>query len=473
MLNNDIGDELLERGVHDEQDRARLRSLGIRAALSVPFVVRDRILGALIVATGQPGQLYDAQQLALVEEIGRRAGVALENAQLYLDAQQAAKVAEEASRAKDEFLATVSHELRTPLSAILGWAKLLKDRVTDAALEKPLEVIHRNAQAQVKIIDDILDVSRVITGKFKLESKPTDLLSITRDAIDVVRQSAVAKRIQIVLSPEQGFFLLEADPERLQQAVWNLLSNAVKFTETGGRIEVEIGQRDSQLVLSVKDTGIGIDSRFLPYVFDRFKQADSSTTRRVSGLGLGLALVRHIVELHGGRVGVASDGPGTGSTFTISLPVRAVARAPSERPPELRTPTAAPLAAVTLPGSRVLIVDDEPDARALLSELLTERGAAVESAGSAQEAFDTFRRFRPDIVVSDIGMPKEDGLSLIRRIRALAEAEGGSVPAIALTAFARDTDSARALEAGYSAHLGKPVEPDALVLAIAKLVARA
>jgi PAS domain S-box-containing protein len=470
LVINDPDDDLVNRNVPDVEAREQLRRLGLSAVVSVPLVVRERVLGVLVVATGQPQHRYDAAQVALVEEIGRRAGVAVENAQLYLDAQQAAKVAEEASRAKDEFLATVSHELRTPLSAILGWAKLLKDRATDASLTKPLEVIHRNAQAQVKIIDDILDVSRVITGKFKLESKPIDLLSVTRDAIDVVRQSAAAKQIKIELSPEKGYFLLEADPERLQQAAWNLLSNAVKFTEAGGRIEVAVRQEGSQLVLSVKDTGIGIDPRFLPYVFDRFKQADSSTTRRVSGLGLGLALVRHIIELHGGKVAVTSDGPGTGSTFTIALPVRALARVPSDRPAKQRGSPVAPPAAVALRGVRVLIVDDDADARALVTELLAEHGALVERASSAQEAFEAFRRFQPDLVVSDIGMPDEDGFSLIRRIRALPEAEGGKVPAIALTAFARDSDGVKARESGYTAHLGKPVEPDQLVSTIAKHV---
>jgi CheY-like chemotaxis protein len=362
-------------------------------------------------------------------------------------------------------LATVSHELRTPLTAILGWSRLLKDRATDAALVKPIDVIHRNAEAQVRIIDDILDVSRVITGKFKLELKAADLVLITREAIDVVRPSAVAKKITIEFAPKSGSCLLVADPERLRQAVWNLLSNAVKFTEPRGAIHVALEQVDSTAALTVADTGGGIDPAFLPFVFDRFRQADSSTTRRVGGLGLGLALVRHIVELHGGAVSVTSEGLGKGSTFAMRLPIRAVAPADTPAPP-----SALPSQGRLLSGIRVLIVDDEEDARELLSEVVRQHGGIVESAPSAEAGFQAFQRFRPQVLVSDIGMPNEDGLSFMRRVRTQLPSQGGAVPSLALSAFARDEDRQRALAAGYTTHMGKPVEPGALAAAVAELV---
>jgi PAS domain S-box-containing protein len=335
---NDITAEKLKRSTTDPEALELLRSLGMTAALLAPIRARDRVLGVIALVYAQPGRRFDPSDVTLVEELGRRAGVALENAQLYQAAQEAAKIAaesakqaeeaaraaEEASRAKDEFLATVSHELRTPLNAILGWSSLLKDRITDAATAKPIEVIYRNAQAQAKIIEDILDVSRVITGKFHLDPRPTDLIVIARDSIEVVRPSAEAKRIRIEFTPCADTCVLVVDPVRIQQVVWNLLSNAVKFTEPGGSLQLSIQQDGAQVVLTVADTGQGIDPAFLPYVFDRFKQADASMTRRVGGLGLGLALVRHIVELHGGRVEAASEGVGRGSTITVTLPIRVV-----------------------------------------------------------------------------------------------------------------------------------------------------
>jgi PAS domain S-box-containing protein len=389
----------------------------------------------------------------------------------------AVKTAEEASRAKDEFLATVSHELRTPLTSIVGWSTILRRRVKDPSIIKPVEVIHRNAQAQAKIIDDILDVSRVITGKLRLDPKPTDFLAVTRDAVEIVRPSADAKKIDIEFAPAADLCLLVADPERLQQVVWNLLSNAVKFTDPGGRVRIHMGQEGSQVVLVVTDTGRGIDPSFLPVVFDRFRQADSSVTRRVGGLGLGLALVRHIVELHGGRVSAASEGAGKGATFTVTLPIQAVMPAISEVPQSSENPQASEIArtsaasksAPALDGIRVLVVDDEADARDLIAVVLLEAGAVVETAGSAAEGFAANKEFRPDVLVSDIGMPGEDGFSFIRKIRTLPTEEGGRIPSLALTAFAREEDRTKALSAGYTTHIGKPVNPDALVAAVANL----
>jgi len=471
-LVNDLARSSLESLVSAPDGLAALRALGASAFLSAPIPVRGSVLGVISLFAAEPGRSYDTLHAALVEEIGRRVGVALENAHLYAEAQRAARAAEEANRAKDEFLATVSHELRTPLSAILGWSRLLKDRVTDRALLKPLEVIHRNAEAQVRIIDDILDVSRVITGKFQIDPKPMDLVAVARDAVEVVRPSAVAKSITLEFNPEAEYCLLVGDPDRLQQVIWNMLSNAVKFTPSKGKVVLTVGHDGQEVVLSVADTGMGLEPSFLPFVFDRFKQADPSTTRRVGGLGLGLALVRHIMELHGGRAEVASPGPGQGATFTVRLPLRAVSGVrPTSSPPPAEP------ARVVEPGLlkhlRVLVVEDELDARELIAAVLSGAGADVRTVGSAREGYDTLRSgFHPDVLLSDIGMPGEDGFAFIRRVRALPPDEGGTVPALALTAFARDEDRARAVATGFQAHLGKPVSPEHLCEAVAKLALR-
>lgn len=465
---NGITEEMLKQITTDPEALQELHAVGMRAAVIAPLRVRDQVLGALAVISADHDRRYDATDLILLEEIGRRAGVALENARLYKSAQLAAKSAEEASRAKDEFLATVSHELRTPLNAIVGWSSILKGRVTDESLLKPIEVIYRNAQAQVKIIEDILDVSRVITGNFRIDAKPADLVAIARDAIEVVRPAALAKKLSIDFAPTDELCLLIADPERLQQVVWNLLSNAVKFTEQGGVICVRVGQQGSKMVLSVSDTGHGIDPAFLPHVFERFRQADSTSTRRFGGLGLGLALVRHIVELHGGQMLAESAGLNKGATFTMSLPVRAVSPQPSDSRAPLEVKVAK-VVGLALHSVHVLVVDDEPDARDMVAEVLRSAGAIVDIAGSSAEAYDRFRQSRPDVLVSDIGMPDEDGYALMRRIRALPISEGARVPALALTAFTRVDDRTSALSAGYTTHLAKPVDPAGLVLAVANL----
>ena len=468
---NDIPEATLADAAQDPVRLTLLRKLGLRSILIAPIHLRGRVLGAICFVHGGSNRAYDWTQVALAEELGRRAGVAIENAQLYADAQRAVLAAEQASRAKDEFLATVSHELRTPLSAILGWSQILKDRVTDQALKKPLEVVYRNALAQVRIIDDILEVSRIITGKFRIDPKPTDLVAITRDAIEAVRPSADAKQIEIRFHTQTTYRLLVADPDRLQQVIWNLLTNAVKFTPAGGKIDVDERQEGSALLLSVADTGGGLAEEVLPHVFDRFWQADSSATRRVGGLGLGLALVRHIVELHGGTVAAHSAGLGQGSTFTIRLPVRAVFKTPADsEPPNAETP---PAIAGTLRGLRILVVDDEEDARDLIGSVLTEAGAVVETSRSAREGLAAFQRFRPDLLVSDIGMADEDGLSLMRRIRSLAGAHRRDVPALALTAFARAEDTTHALEAGFTKHAKKPIAPNELIATLRELAGRA
>jgi PAS domain S-box-containing protein len=381
--------------------------------------------------------------------------------------QAAREAAEEANRLKDEFLATVSHELRTPLNAVLGWASLLLDRGGDASTAKGLEAIHRNARAQARIIDDILDVSRIITGKLRVDAKPTDLTRICLEAIEVVRPSAMAKGISIGFGDAAPAVVL-GDPERLRQVAWNVLSNAIKFTERGGSVAVHVERSADEVVLVVRDTGRGIEPELLPHVFDRFRQGDSSSTRRFGGLGLGLAIVRHIVELHGGHASAESEGPGKGAVFRIAFP-----RDPLTEPEEEGRAGAAvrAVAESALDALRVLVVDDDEDARDLIFTLLAGAGAVVETAASASAAFDAVGRFRPDVIVSDIGMPEEDGHSLLRRLVALAE-PGRAIPAIALTAYTRAEDRKKALAAGFTAHLGKPVAPDDLVAAVAKLGAR-
>lgn len=373
---------------------------------------------------------------------------------------------QEANRVKDEFLATVSHELRTPLMAILGWSSLLAGRLTDPEGSKALNTIRRNAQAQARIIDDLLDVSRIITGQLRLDVKPVDLVAVVRDAIEVIRPAAASKSVEIVenLAPH---ILLVGDASRLQQVAWNLLHNALKFSEASGRIEVELAQAGARVKLTVTDRGRGIDPSFLPHVFERFKQADSSTTRKYGGLGLGLAIVRQLTELHGGSVVARSLGLGKGASFEVTLPVRVIAPR-SEPVPGLSPPSVRPLE-----GVRVLIVDDEPDARELVATLLAEHGADTETAASAEEARQRLQQRRPHVLVSDIGLPGEDGHSLIRSVRRLQRSQGGGVPAIALTAYVSQADRRAAFDAGFNNHLGKPVDPEELLSVVRNLASLA
>ncbi len=374
--------------------------------------------------------------------------------------------AEEANRIKDEFLATVSHELRTPLNAIVGWASILSKRELEPSVSRAVEVIDRNAKLQVKIVEDILDVSRIITGKLKIEPRAIDLASIVEQALDVVMPSVTAREIEVSVE-RSGRADVVGDPVRLQQAIWNLLSNAVKFTPRGGRIRVEITGAAEHVTVAVADSGVGIDPAFLPYVFDRFKQADGSTTRRFGGLGLGLALVRHIVELHGGTVSASSAGSGLGSEFAIELPVHAALTPAMGVSAPVAAAAEPSVPACRLDGIRVLIVDDEEDARELLAILLNDAGAVVEQAGASEQAFELARVFRPDLLLSDIGMPGESGHTLIRRLRRLAPDPIAAIPAVALTAYGRREDRDAALAAGFDAHVGKPVDPRKLLALIA------
>lgn len=375
--------------------------------------------------------------------------------------------AERVGRMKDEFLATLSHELRTPLSAILGWATLLRSEggPTPEELEQGIEIIERNARAQAQLIEELLDMSRVMNGKMRLDVQPVDLQTVISDAIASIRPSAEAKGIRLthVLDPKGG--TITGDPNRLQQVLWNLLTNAVKFTPKGGRIQVFLRRVNSHVEISVVDSGQGISSEFLPHLFTRFSQADTSIARRHGGLGLGLALVKSLVELHGGHVKATSQGEGQGSTFVVSLPLTAVHR----DDPEPLTPAPATAPSGTSPdlsGFHVLVVDDEADARSLIELLLKKCNATVTTAANAAEGIAAVKQHHPDMVLSDIGMPVEDGYEFLAKLRQLSDAEGGDTPAVALTAFARPEDRRRALMAGFQMHLPKPVEP-AELLAVA------
>ena len=394
---------------------------------------------------------------------------------------QAAKnEAERTSQMKDEFLATLSHELRTPLNAILGWAQVLRDSRLDQEddLAQGLATIERNARAQTQIIEDLLDMSRIISGKVRLDVQRIDLALALEAAIDTMRPAADAKgiRLQAVLDPVAR--PVSGDPNRLQQVFWNLLSNAIKFTPKGGRVQVVLERVNSHLEVSVIDSGEGIKADFLPHVFDRFRQADASTTRQHGGLGLGLAIVKELVELHGGSVRVKSGGPGAGATFVVSLPLTVLHPEAEPVQSERRHPranssrVALPSGGLDLGGVKVLVLDDEADARAVVKRLLEDRGALVRVAGTVEEALRLLGEEKPAVLVSDIGMPGEDGYSLIRQVRALGAARGGDVPAVALTAYARAEDRMKAILAGFQMHVSKPVEPAELLTMVASLAGR-
>ncbi|HVG28406.1 MAG TPA: hybrid sensor histidine kinase/response regulator [Pyrinomonadaceae bacterium] len=403
---------------------------------------------------------------------------AREEREQLLKSEQAARLNAEAnSRLKDEFLATVSHELRTPLTAILGWAQLLRRGVPDEQIAAhALEVIERNGLAQLHLVEDLLDVSRIISGKLLLDVRPVDLDAVIGAALDAARPAAESKGIELRHALDAAAGAVLGDADRLQQIVWNLVNNAVKFTPAGGRVEVRLARAASGVEISVGDTGIGIEPEFLPHVFDRFRQADAATTRTYGGLGLGLAIVRQLTELHGGEVSADSAGVGRGTTFTIRLPLSSLvaqrAVVASGRAGASDPRGAEALDCESLTGVRVLVVDDEPDARELFARTLSECGAEALTAGSAAEALAAIESERPDVLLADIGMPGEDGYALIGKVRGLPPERGGRTPAAALTAYAHAEDRVRALRAGFQLHLPKPVTSAELVAAIANLAAR-
>lgn len=391
---------------------------------------------------------------------------------------RARRAAEEANRVKDEFLATLSHELRTPLTAIIGWASILQDGDLSAEdTQQALDTIERNARAQGQLIEDILDVSRVITGKLRLEVRPVDLAGLIDEAVATVTPAAQAKQIQVQRVLDERADIVSGDPARLNQIVWNLLSNAIKFTPRGGQVQIRLERVESHVEITVSDSGIGIAPEMLPHVFERFRQADSTSTRKHGGVGLGLAIVRHLVELHGGSVEASSQGLGLGAEFVVQLPLIALRSLPLAADKERRAqPTVsllnAPEAAPRLDGVHVLVVDDHADTRALLARVLEGCGARVSLAASAAEALGKLQLLRPDVLLSDVGMPGEDGYTLIKRVRALPQERGGATPAAALTAFARVSDRVKVLRCGFQIHLPKPVEPLELVTIVATLAGR-
>lgn len=489
-----IDQERLELAAKSSEFAEILRKEGLRSGMIVPLVARNRTLGTITLLTAESGRVYDRIDLALAEDLAHRIALAVDNARLYREAQAALiaredalalrdellerehaarQEAETANRAKDEFLATVSHELRTPLNAILGWAHMLRaNRLDEITQSRALETIERNAKSQAQLIEDILDVSRIVTGKLRLDVRPVELAPVVEAAIDSVRPAADAKdiRIEAILDPRAG--PVSGDANRLQQIVWNLVSNAVKFTSKGGRVQVRIERVNSRVEIIVSDSGQGITSDFIPYVFDRFRQADATSTRRYGGLGLGLAIVRHLTEMHGGIVTAASSGEGLGATFTVKLPVIAahVDELASERVHPTSGGSVSSLPPPNLDGVKVLVVDDEPDTREMLRVMVGQFGALVKACSSSFEALNVLKDWEPDVIVSDIEMPDEDGYELIRKVRR-AEASTGArlVPAVALTAYARVEDRMRALSAGYQMHIAKPAEPAELAIVIASL----
>ncbi|HEX8456711.1 MAG TPA: PAS domain S-box protein [Pyrinomonadaceae bacterium] len=464
--------------------------LPVTSYLAVPVISRSgEVLGGLFFGHPEAG-VFTERHERIVEGMAAQSAVAMDNARLFeearrtrIEAERAAaenerlyREAQESNRIKDEFLATVSHELRTPLTAILGWSHLLRTNTGNGDFAgKAFETIERNARAQAQLIDDLLDVSRIITGKLRIDVRPIDPNTFIEAAIESVKPGAEAKGVRLQRIIDTGVVSVAGDPVRLQQVVWNLLANAIKFTPRGGRVQVKLERVNSHVELTVSDTGAGIAPEFLPHVFDRFRQADQRKTRQHGGLGLGLSIVRHLVELHGGTVRVESAGEGQGATFTVLLPVAPVYRTEDE------AVRVHPAARDTLPTYecperldqlKVLIVDDEPDTRELLKVGLGECGAVVTAASSAVEAYEIIRDNPPDLLISDIGMPDVDGYELIRRVRQLPPDGGGRLPAIALTAYARVEDRMQALRAGYQMHVPKPVEMAELVAVAASLVQR-
>jgi signal transduction histidine kinase/ActR/RegA family two-component response regulator len=440
----------------------------------VPLRARGQTFGAISFIYADSGRRYSQDDLSFAEDFARRAAMAIENALALKDTDEARvreqvlrSEAELANRAKDEFLATVSHELRTPLSAILGWAVMLRRRNLPEEIDRPLATIERNARLQTKLIEDVLDISRIISGKLVLNLGVTKIRDAVIAAVETVAPAAAAKNIAVTSEVDDQELTTMADSDRMQQVVWNLLSNAVKFTPKGGHITIRAAREGTDVCISVTDNGEGIRRATLPFLFEPFRQADASTTRRHGGLGLGLAIVRQLVLAHGGTVRADSEGEGKGSTFTVRIPELTVLPAISAG----RGLGSGPAVddAPRLDGLRLLIIDDDADALELLSEVLREQGAEVHAEASARKALDVLPDVKPHVLVSDIGMPEMDGIALIRAIRELPSGRGGQTPAIALTAFARAEDAQRALTGGYQVHLSKPVEGASLARAVARL----
>jgi PAS domain S-box-containing protein len=461
QLVSTIPEGMLEALVKDEEQLRIVHELGIFSWMVVPLRSRGRVLGAISFVSSDSQRRFTDIDLRHAEEFARRASVAIDNAMLYRDAQ-------EANRAKDEFLATLSHELRTPMTSILGWARLLRMGLPVDEEKDAVEAIEKSALVQAQLIDDILDVSRIISGKLRVDPVPVDLRTIVEAALTTVHPAAQAKNIEILTSFPRALPAVAGDEGRLQQVIWNLLSNAIKFTPRGGTVTVRITSAGSLLRLTVQDTGEGISPEFLPHVFEAFRQQDSSTTRVHGGIGLGLAIVRYIVELHGGRASVESAGAGKGSTFMVELPVlesasqMALPRAEAAARPV--TPALLPLP--SLAGINVLAIDDQAYTRDIVAAILRRGGAEVTTASSVREALECVATSAPDVIVCDIAMPQEDGYAFVHELRMNPDAQVASLPVIALTAFGRAEDQESALASGFNDYLKKPVEPADLANAV-------
>jgi len=466
-----VTDEILFAAARGDEEQLRLiRSLGLVSYMCVPLVAHGKTLGALTFATAESRRQYTEQDLMFAQDLAHRAALAVDNALAYNQVQAA-------DRLKDEFLATLSHELRTPLNAILGYARLLRSSaVTGDKVEKAVKIVERNASALTQMVEDVLDVSRIISGKMRLTIQPVDLPTVVHNAVESVAPAAEAKQLRVQTSIDPNADPVSGDPDRLQQVVWNLISNAVKFTPKGGRVQVRVERVGSHVDIVVSDTGIGLKPEFLPHLFERFRQADSAITRQYGGLGLGLAIVRHLVELHGGSVDASSGGENEGSTFRVRLPVMIVHPHPAvderRKHPHDRAPSPVVTGSPKLEGVHVLAIDDDQDALSLLTEILELAGARVTTMDSAVRGFDQLPGLRPDVLIADIGLPDLDGFEMIRRIRSHPDTVLRGTPAIALTAYARSQDRVRALESGFQMHIGKPADPAELVAAIFALAKR-
>jgi len=461
----------------------------LRSYLAVPLVSRGgEVLGGLFFGDSEPAR-FDERVERIIMGVASQAAISIDNARLYEAAQRASverqsllerersarEAAERLSALKDEFLASLSHELRTPLNAILGWAEILQHgQRPQNELERGLATIERNARIQAQLVDDLLDMSRIASGKLRLDVQSLEPIDFIEAAADTLRPAASAKGIRIEMPLESRVAPVLGDPNRLQQVMWNLLSNAIKFTPKGGKVQIAVEQARSHIEIRVTDTGIGISAEFLPHVFDRFRQANAGIARRHGGLGLGLSIVQHLVELHGGAIRAESSGPGQGATFSVQLPVAAlhVGKTAETRTEPGSTSPAADEQPVSLAGVRVLVVEDDADSRDLLQRILERCAANVVTASSAAEGLALMNQDRPDILVSDIGMPEVDGFEFLRRVRASEGDNARRVPAIALTAYARVEDRTRVLKAGFQAHLGKPVHPSELVATVASITGR-
>lgn len=462
LLMPEVTDEMIRAGARSPEHLEAVRALGITSLMCVPLAAHGRIMGALTFVAAAPGRRYAEADLRFAESVASRAALAVDNARAYDEVRRA-------NQLKDDFLATLSHELRTPLNAILGYARMLKSgMVSGDRLPRAFDILYRNATSLSQIVEDVLDVSRIVSGKIQLKMQRVELPPLVALAVETVQPAAEAKGVRVLTMVDPRPATVVGDPDRLQQVLWNLLTNAVKFTPGGGRVDVTVERNDGQAEITVKDTGIGIAPEFLPHLFERFRQGDSRFAREFGGLGLGLAIARHLVEMHGGTISASSEGPGTGAAFRVSLPLLMTAAALQRQQAE---PAAPDGSVPRLDGLHVFVVDDEDDTLVMLRELLESAGARVTTASSADDTLALLGHDTPDLLLTDLGMPNVDGFELIRRVRQM-RGPSRDVPAAALTAYARGEDRERALASGFQGHLAKPIDPKQLITAVHSLARR-